>query len=462
MISIYTGMDMNFTQPFTTAPHGLSKNRFPTFNPQDTFHQPQQSQPQQSTFTLMNDQGMNSNMSVSTVVPLVEPMIQSHLPSSSSSSSLSLPISSSPSSTYQQQQNNNMYYHPYPSSTYVPDSANTSVTSSPSMDDSWKYTSTELFPETSLLSSSSSSSTSTSNSPSSHPHYIATTSAPSSSSSSAFLYSHQQQDDYYAPSYSSCSTSPSISHSPSLNIYDPLPSFQISTATSPSFISYQHSPPICSGKIRFFKKKFHVSILYTHFILLLFIIVPSPPQSTMTIIPTSISTSSLSSSTASINHPHHHNTQSQHKKKHTSSSPLIYSKHSRTSSSSSSSTSSTSQHHHHHPYSQKSNTSSSPASSEYHHGGSSSSFSSFISRKMTSSFPTKHDATSGTSKRYECHICSKKFTRPSSLTTHIYSHTGEVKDFFFFFWRIGKTWEIIINELIFNFLCIASLYLETF
>ncbi|KAI9303051.1 hypothetical protein BJ944DRAFT_139562, partial [Cunninghamella echinulata] len=27
--------------------------------------------------------------------------------------------------------------------------------------------------------------------------------------------------------------------------------------------------------------------------------------------------------------------------------------------------------------------------------------------------------------RYECHICSKKFTRPSSLTTHIYSHTGE-------------------------------------
>ncbi|KAI9303052.1 hypothetical protein BJ944DRAFT_108759 [Cunninghamella echinulata] len=274
MISIYTGMDMNFTQPFTTAPHGLSKNRFPTFNPQDTFHQPQQSQPQQSTFTLMNDQAMNnnSNMSVSTVVPLVEPMVQSHLPSSSSSSSLSLPISSSPSSTYhhqqQQQQNSNMYYHPYPSSTYVSDSTNTSVTSSPSMDDSWKYTSTELFPESSLLSSSSTSSTSTSNSPSSHPHYITTTSAPSSSSSSSFLYSHQQHDDYYTPSYSSCSTSPSISHSPSLNIYDPLPSFQISTAASPSFISYQHSPPICSGNIRIFfkKKKSHVCILYTHFL----------------------------------------------------------------------------------------------------------------------------------------------------------------------------------------------------
>lgn len=29
-------------------------------------------------------------------------------------------------------------------------------------------------------------------------------------------------------------------------------------------------------------------------------------------------------------------------------------------------------------------------------------------------------------KRYSCRLCSKRFTRPSSLTTHIYSHTGEV------------------------------------
>lgn len=29
-------------------------------------------------------------------------------------------------------------------------------------------------------------------------------------------------------------------------------------------------------------------------------------------------------------------------------------------------------------------------------------------------------------KRYSCRICNKRFTRPSSLTTHIYSHTGEV------------------------------------
>ncbi|KAF7728083.1 hypothetical protein EC973_006721 [Apophysomyces ossiformis] len=47
--------------------------------------------------------------------------------------------------------------------------------------------------------------------------------------------------------------------------------------------------------------------------------------------------------------------------------------------------------------------------------------------------PSPPPATSTTSqksstpppKRYGCPICSKKFTRPSSLTTHLYSHTGE-------------------------------------
>ncbi|KAI8639901.1 hypothetical protein BD408DRAFT_348968 [Parasitella parasitica] len=28
-------------------------------------------------------------------------------------------------------------------------------------------------------------------------------------------------------------------------------------------------------------------------------------------------------------------------------------------------------------------------------------------------------------KRYDCHLCSKYFTRPSALQTHIYTHTGE-------------------------------------
>ncbi|KAI8647927.1 hypothetical protein BD408DRAFT_334222 [Parasitella parasitica] len=34
-------------------------------------------------------------------------------------------------------------------------------------------------------------------------------------------------------------------------------------------------------------------------------------------------------------------------------------------------------------------------------------------------------STSPVTKRYSCRICNKRFTRPSSLTTHTYSHTGE-------------------------------------
>ncbi|KAG0747634.1 hypothetical protein G6F57_007569 [Rhizopus arrhizus] len=37
--------------------------------------------------------------------------------------------------------------------------------------------------------------------------------------------------------------------------------------------------------------------------------------------------------------------------------------------------------------------------------------------------PSREPST--THKRYVCQLCSKRFTRPSSLTTHIYSHTGE-------------------------------------
>lgn len=43
---------------------------------------------------------------------------------------------------------------------------------------------------------------------------------------------------------------------------------------------------------------------------------------------------------------------------------------------------------------------------------------------LMSSFSTK--ASSTALKRYKCAVCSKRFTRPSSLTTHTYSHTGEV------------------------------------
>jgi uncharacterized Zn-finger protein len=47
---------------------------------------------------------------------------------------------------------------------------------------------------------------------------------------------------------------------------------------------------------------------------------------------------------------------------------------------------------------------------------------------LMSTFSTK--AMSSVPKRYKCSVCSKRFTRPSSLTTHMYSHTGEVIDYF--------------------------------
>lgn len=42
--------------------------------------------------------------------------------------------------------------------------------------------------------------------------------------------------------------------------------------------------------------------------------------------------------------------------------------------------------------------------------------------------PTVDDSSSQElPKRYSCLACGKRFVRPGSLTTHTYSHTGEVK-----------------------------------
>lgn len=42
---------------------------------------------------------------------------------------------------------------------------------------------------------------------------------------------------------------------------------------------------------------------------------------------------------------------------------------------------------------------------------------------MMGSFNSK--ASTATSKKHKCKVCEKRFTRPSSLQTHMYSHTGE-------------------------------------
>lgn len=46
---------------------------------------------------------------------------------------------------------------------------------------------------------------------------------------------------------------------------------------------------------------------------------------------------------------------------------------------------------------------------------------------MMTTFSSK--TVSSTPKRYKCNICQKRFTRPSSLQTHMYSHTGEKRKF---------------------------------
>lgn len=58
-------------------------------------------------------------------------------------------------------------------------------------------------------------------------------------------------------------------------------------------------------------------------------------------------------------------------------------------------------------------------------------------QSMMSQFSSK--ISSSTQKKHKCKVCDKRFTRPSSLQTHMYSHTGEKREFlgilllFFFF-----------------------------
>jgi uncharacterized Zn-finger protein len=44
-------------------------------------------------------------------------------------------------------------------------------------------------------------------------------------------------------------------------------------------------------------------------------------------------------------------------------------------------------------------------------------------QSMMSQFSSK--VSSSSQKKHKCKICEKRFTRPSSLQTHMYSHTGE-------------------------------------
>lgn len=49
-------------------------------------------------------------------------------------------------------------------------------------------------------------------------------------------------------------------------------------------------------------------------------------------------------------------------------------------------------------------------------------------QSMMSQFSSKMP--SNTQKKHKCKVCDKRFTRPSSLQTHMYSHTGEKRKLF--------------------------------
>ncbi|KAF2863360.1 hypothetical protein K470DRAFT_207468, partial [Piedraia hortae CBS 480.64] len=47
-------------------------------------------------------------------------------------------------------------------------------------------------------------------------------------------------------------------------------------------------------------------------------------------------------------------------------------------------------------------------------------------------------------KKHKCKVCEKRFTRPSSLQTHMYSHTGE-KPFRCTFKDCGRQFSVVSN-----------------
>ena len=55
-------------------------------------------------------------------------------------------------------------------------------------------------------------------------------------------------------------------------------------------------------------------------------------------------------------------------------------------------------------------------------------------QSMMSQFSSKMP--SNTQKKHKCKVCDKRFTRPSSLQTHMYSHTGEKREFWNLYLRL--------------------------
>ncbi|KAI8341924.1 hypothetical protein BC941DRAFT_176326 [Chlamydoabsidia padenii] len=203
MLSLYSGLDMNYTQTFPTY-FGLARSRVDSFDLQQALCQQQQQQPQTSpTYSPTN--------MVTSSVSLVEPMIQSTLTMMPASNTPTPSLSSTSTSSSSVTSNSAIYYDAYPS-TYTPNiDLSTSSTTSPSINDSWAHTTpTNLLPQSTYNYSF------TSPLPSALPvqqdQQFSYTPTSSSYDTSQLRY-HQKEEPQ---SYSACA----ITHSP---VYDPVP-----------------------------------------------------------------------------------------------------------------------------------------------------------------------------------------------------------------------------------------------
>lgn len=63
-------------------------------------------------------------------------------------------------------------------------------------------------------------------------------------------------------------------------------------------------------------------------------------------------------------------------------------------------------------------------------------------QSMMGQFSSK--VSSSTQKKHKCKVCEKRFTRPSSLQTHMYSHTGEKRKYSITQFAVVKDLKLII------------------